>query len=258
MRRTILGLTALLAISGTLLIDEVEAGRRRKCCNPCQINSCSAPQTTCCMPQATCCAPQPPCCVPLPYGGPTCLRMQMFTLMFGNPGTCFYAADCYSDGTCPTPPTTCSWDGDCGQSVTQVCPSCNPRLDGNQRCRSLTNKIQFTSADDEKQRLYMQGNDSVTIIASGFATFTPLKQASSSTAATANPVVVRLLVLQWIDPRNPSAPKVFPIGYEVDRATSNLPGSIQPVPFDQGAPTDACRKVHHGMDYDVRLCLSTP
>jgi hypothetical protein len=60
MRRTLLGLTALLVMSGTLRIEQTEAGRRRRCCNPCYYSkSWCAPQTTSLAPPTTCCAP--PC-----------------------------------------------------------------------------------------------------------------------------------------------------------------------------------------------------
>ncbi len=62
MRRTIVGLTALLVSCAVFSSEDAEAGRRRRCCDPCSRKNCCAPQPTCCAPCATCCAPALVCC----------------------------------------------------------------------------------------------------------------------------------------------------------------------------------------------------
>jgi hypothetical protein len=95
MRRTILGLTALLVICGSLLVEETEAGRRRKCCNPCYTNRCCAPQPTCCSPRPTCCGPQLTGC--RVTTGPTPYFCNQTVMMPGNPVT--YQGNRYPDGS---------------------------------------------------------------------------------------------------------------------------------------------------------------
>ncbi|MBI3864500.1 MAG: hypothetical protein HY290_21670 [Planctomycetia bacterium] len=117
MRRTLLGLTALLVITGVLLVEESQAGRRRKCCNPCYPN-------TCCAPAATCCAPQSPSCGEPTRAGP--YFCNTILMMPGTPDV--YQGNRFPDGDiCANPTMTlCSGDGSTCGGYPQNCDATHP------------------------------------------------------------------------------------------------------------------------------------
>jgi len=256
MRRTILGLTALLVSFAFFALSEVEAGRRRRAC-------CS----TCCIPQPTLCEPSCTSADGGLRGAPAkiCLQSQLYG--YGDGGTCVYSAYCYPTMNCNDPmnmPYACQWDGACGLASENCSTGCSPKS-RDCLCRSsktvvsngpgllkkidLGGKNEAAVRNDEKNRLFDAPH--MKIIQHVNVKFTTDKPDGT----TGDPVNARLLLIQWDSPPPPLAgPLFFAIGYEIvdfPAGTATVNNLDSDIPNNDVAT--GYRMVHFDLDYAVRI-----